>query len=270
MFMRIYELYSHHNTRLQQAIPLMPQNFDEKALYDEHEAVRDNFYAFLLGTFMHPGQPKLLMQLLHSVGVSLDDFEHDQQAVISRITSKNIPDVVWQAFSSSMDDVMERTRPLPLPRNTWLIHFTDNAREVAVHGFKHGINSTDIDDLYASRSEDKPLGPPGYNFAFVAGRNFESDLYGNKMAFYGRDAVLFQNSGIEVYHFGDGDKEVIFWGPDVSPKTIIWLTRGTNGWSVMAHPSKANRAVYAGKTIEQCIEWVRINQTQYRRLIYAI
>src|SRR4051812_38904112 len=71
----------------------------------------------------------------------------------------------------------------------------------------------------------------GYNFAFEAlGRDANWSASQGK---YGKHAVLFQNSGVHCYHYGDEETQIVFYGADVSPKNIIYLRNEGGDWQVM-------------------------------------
>ena len=47
---------------------------------------------------------------------------------------------------------------------------------------------------------------------------------------YGKDAVIFKGTGVEVYHIGDEENQIIFWGSDVDKDSIFYLNR-SNYWT---------------------------------------
>jgi hypothetical protein len=96
-----------------------------------------------------------------------------------------------------------------LPRSTWLIHFSRLASEIALDGFKYGASDQSDLGLTTHKGNAERFSEPGYNFAYIStnlGRNYEA---------YGDGAVMFQNAGVHVYHYGDDENQVIFFGPDV-------------------------------------------------------
>lgn len=126
----------------------------------------------------------------------------------------------------------------------------------------------------------------GYNFAFVA------DQATNREALYylghlddAAGAVMFKADGVEAFHYGDTQYQVIFWGPsarniipifhlNVEESGIVGFSddpdyeddylanRGDfNCWCVIG---KNNRMLYCHEQIEKIIDWVERNYYQYR------
>ena len=63
----------------------------------------------------------------------------------------------------------------------------------------------------------------GYNFAVELNSPEADQLFKNKR--YGLDAVIFQSSGVEVFHRYDKQNQIIFWGKDVDKNKIIIAKR---------------------------------------------
>ena len=166
--------------------------------------------------------------------------------------------------------------------NQWLIHFTTCPFEIAKYGFTQG--SSNVSDLACTHGEYSSK--EGYNFAFVADNatNHEALYYLGRLD-DNAGAVMFKADGVEAYHFGDEQNQVIFWGP--SARNIIpiyhlnvedsgvvdfsddpdyeddyFANRGdTDCWCVMG---KNNRILYYHEQIEKIIDWVERNYYQYR------
>lgn len=204
-----------------------------------------------------------------------DDFPEDVKAeFISYIKNHGIDDMMQHTPHEAptwAHASLENTHLLP--RTTWLVHFTDNAYEIAKDGFKYGVYDMDklgLTTWYRNDGFTKKHG--GYNFAFLAdGNDADNGARGKK---YGRDAVLFQSSGVLIYHYGDSEKQVVFWGASVDPRSIIRLERlsSHDDWSVKEHPrakSRRDRAyVYGGdRSFRDCVAWAQQNYRQYAKLI---
>lgn len=172
--------------------------------------------------------------------------------------------------------------------NQWLIHFTPNAGEIAANGFTKGTQ--DMEELGVTHGSQRY--EEGYNFAFIADKatNEEARYYLTNGG-YGRlddnaGAVMFKADGIEAYHGGDCQNQVIFWGP--SAKNIIPIYHGdveemsyvgwdyddienpdkfynnrgdTNCWYILG---KNNNLLYCNEDIRKIITWVEKNYFQYR------
>lgn len=151
-----------------------------------------------------------------------------------------------------------------LPRTTWLVHFSDNAEAIAYNGFKYGIDQMDKLGL-TTYWNDSAKSAEGYNFAFLANGRYAS--YAESKGKYGREAVIFQNSGVLVHHHGDEEEQVIFKGKDVDPRGIVYLKKRDGEWMVMSTRVKRYqeaRALFKGE-FEDCVKWVQANFVQYRR-----
>ncbi len=116
-----------------------------------------------------------------------------------------------------------------LPPDTWLVHFVDEPESVGRDGFAYGHEDERTLGLTTHFVDSVRKNGPGWNFAFRAtspdARNAASARK------YGRNAVLFQAPGVRVYHWGDEEEQVIFWGPSV--RQFILLHRSSEvEWGV--------------------------------------
>ena len=143
-----------------------------------------------------------------------------------------------------------------LPHSTWLIHFTDHADQIVQQGFIKGVEN--IDQLHLTRLGDafgnvtrRTSENPGYNFAYQVGK---TDLNSWRNG-YGRDAVMFQSRGVPIYHNGDEEGQVIFYGPNVRRSRIVLLRRVGNSWQA----EKAERALYRSRSLNRVARWVADN-----------
>lgn len=95
-----------------------------------------------------------------------------------------------------------------LDEDEWLIHFTDDAYGIAHDGFTHGTDDMQALCLTTWKThESKQRG--GYNFAFTL---HDYLRYGGER--YGHEAVLFKaDAAVLIYHYGDEENQVVFWGP---------------------------------------------------------
>lgn len=172
--------------------------------------------------------------------------------------------------------------------NQWLIHFTPDPAEIAMNGFTKGTQ--DVEELGVTHGSQRH--EEGYNFAFIADKatNAEAryylghDGYGNLDDNAG--AVMFKADGVEAYHGGDNQDQVIFWGPsarniipiyhgnveelsyvgwdydDIENPDKFYKNRGdTNCWYILG---KNNNLLYCNENIRKIITWVKNNYFQYR------
>jgi hypothetical protein len=146
-----------------------------------------------------------------------------------------------------------------LIKNQWLIHFTDNANDIAKEGFKYGIDEMEKLGLTCHLSDfEKKYG--GYNFAYTLS---DFPKYAKKSGGYkyGKEAVIFNASGIKVWHYGDEEPQVIFYGN--TAKNIIPITSGEN--SEFAIYSKDNKILYENDDLKNVVYWLIKNFNQYRK-----
>ncbi len=149
-----------------------------------------------------------------------------------------------------------------LRRQTWLIHFSDSAYYVWKEGFKHGIDDYQRLGL-TTHYTDSAKKRGGYNFAFEIGN--ERDIASGSQK-YGSGAVMFQSAGVEAYHYGDEEHQVIFYGKHVKPSSIIYLYQEDGLWHVCAARGSGNRGwLYRHEDINNVTGWVAENFGQYRR-----
>lgn len=144
-----------------------------------------------------------------------------------------------------------------LPASTWLVHWTDDARSIAAKGFKHGLS--DVTRLGLTKHfNDSAKKFGGYNFAFKASDVEDSSSYGSEL-------VVFQSSGVECYHSGDEEDQVVFWGGSITSKPVAivsdpdaddgkFVVLGANGEPV----ARLSGAVAA-------VKWVIAHGDRHRR-----
>jgi len=159
-----------------------------------------------------------------------------------------------------------------LPANSWLVHFSNNAYSIAASGFKIGVDDMSRLGLTTYiRNDSYQKAHGGYNFAFSA----NDPQYYNNGTKYGEHFVMFQNSGVEVLHRGDMERQIIFHGSDVDPRGIILVLHTNDYWNVMANPNSKNgfnsygelKVLVKLENIRDAVEWVIKNHSQYRRLL---
>lgn len=141
-------------------------------------------------------------------------------------------------------------------KNEWCIHFGNNATEIAKEGFTGGTE--DISHLaYTNAGQEKPTA--GYNFAFVINdRKVDYNEYGD-------EAVIFRTSGVEIYHYGDNEDQVIFWGPNAHDFIPIKFDREYGDWVVKG---MKDQVLKMGRPSE-IAAWATENLPQYRKQIMA-
>jgi len=138
-------------------------------------------------------------------------------------------------------------------KNEWCIHFGSDSESIAKEGFTGG--TPDIESLaYTNAGQQKHYA--GYNFAFLINdRKVDYNEYGD-------EAVIFRTSGVEIYHYGDNQNQVIFWGPNV--KSFIPIHQDNGDWVVYGQNGQV--LVRCGRPSEIAL-WATENLPQYRKQI---
>ena len=154
-----------------------------------------------------------------------------------------------------------------LIKNQWLIHFTDNANDIAREGFKFGVSEQDKLGLTTHLGEfDKKYG--GYNFAYMLSDFMRYGVpdYNRGTEFkYGSNAVIFRASGIKLWHSSDNEPQVIFWG-ETAANIIPIIESDDAKWAIFSN--KTNRVLYASDNLEIVVKWLVQNFEQYRKQLY--
>ena len=143
--------------------------------------------------------------------------------------------------------------------DTWLIHFSDDADDIAREGFAKGVyDPSELGLTHYLHSSQKEY--PGYNFAFYA--NSRDAIFAANKSKYGKHAVMFQSAGIDAYHYGDEEHQIIFWGPSVDQRRIVLLLNHDD-WCVA---TTLGDCIHTGE-FENVVSWVINHHHQYRRII---
>ena len=127
---------------------------------------------------------------------------------------ETLPDKVFEEFLSNLplDIRSDPNSPTYLfmdferdVDNEWLIHGTNDAGSIEANGFTRGV--WDLASLGLTTALVDKVKTGGFNFAFYATSFHEKEVLA-----YGKEAVVFRASGIEVYHHGDQQRQIIFLG----------------------------------------------------------
>jgi hypothetical protein len=194
--------------------------------------------------------------LAEKIGKSMSPTE--QEGFLAYINQNNPGDVPTHSL---MDLQSQKGRKGFLPPTTWLIHFSDDAEDVATDGLTKGQG--DIDRLALTTHQgkaEKEYG--GYNFAFIADSKYAAQTA--RTGKYGRNAVMFQASGIPVYHYSDEEDQVVVWGKDVSTEKMVFLSNDGGEWTVRSRKGGRDPITGDFKTV---VAWVMKNYNQYRRVL---
>jgi hypothetical protein len=101
----------------------------------------------------------------------------------------------------------------------------------------------------------------GYNFAFTLNKFLKSQLKRSDEFKYGKEAVLFRASGIEAWHIGDEEYQVLFYGN--TAKNIVAVTEGyEKRWGIRG---KSGRILFEDDDLDVVVKWFVKNYNQYRK-----
>jgi hypothetical protein len=177
-----------------------------------------------------------------------------------------VPDDLYEEFLKDGGDWMHRNDPTEAPsflhmgferivRNQWLVHYTNNPDDIAYNGFTIGMD--DLTKLGITTWFTDKGKPGGYNYGVPAdqARKIEGK--------YGKHAVIFRASGIEVYHYGDEERQTIFWGEDA--RDIVPIYNHYGKWSVV--DGMSGRTIFENEDVQAVVDWVVANFNQYRRTL---
>lgn len=151
-----------------------------------------------------------------------------------------------------------------LIKNQWLIHFTNNPNSIADEGFKYGVD--DIDKLGLTTYEGdfaKKYG--GYNFAYTLNdfSKYAKSNQGWRNEYkYGNYAVVFNASGVKLWHYSDEEYQVIFYGN--TARNIIPITQGENE-KYGIYSNKTSQLLFESDELEKVVSWLVKNFVQYRK-----
>jgi hypothetical protein len=128
--------------------------------------------------------------------------------------------------------------------NEWLIHGTNDAESIEANGFTRGV--WDLASLGLTTQLVDKVKTGGFNFAFYATSFHEKEVLA-----YGKEAVVFRASGIEVDHYGDQQRQIIFLGNTATDIHSINYSSGI--YYVMI-----NDVEFEG-TLKECADWIMEN-----------
>ena len=189
----------------------------------------------------------------------MNEYPHDFDNMIDRYTS----DIEPNQTAKSMD----YRHPVV---NKWMVHFSSNAWDIFFDGFKYG---TDDPTKLALTNAGSTKGKYGnYLFAFDMD---DADKYGRggfrKSEFkYGDKAIVFVGSGLEFYHHGDEEPQIVF--DKDSPKGCFLVkeedTKNDDArrekYVIYGHAGKRSYKALASKEkFSDALDWCRDNVRQY-------
>ena len=189
------------------------------------------------------------------------EFEYEDESLIEMFCNMLEENNLCDHFVSEMQSIVDYYI-LPswctmdfnrVVKNEWCIHFGSDSENIAREGFTGG--TPEIEHLaYTNAGAQKSSA--GYDFAFLI--NDRGVDYNG----YGDEAVIFRTSGVEIYHYGDNQNQVVFWGPNV--KSFIPIHQDNGDWVVYGQNGQV--LVRCGRPSEIAL-WATENLPQYRKQI---
>jgi len=217
--------------------------------------------------------------LNNAAGTEWDNYEDATDDDIDPDVFLNFPARMRGQIEDEIYGNLSRDDPSMLPthrhadyrgvvkRNEWLVHFSDHASEIAANGFVYGVDNMDQLGLtnYFGKSA-KQYG--GYNFAFVA--NSRDALGAANRRKYGDSFVMFRNAGVKMWHYGDEEDQVVFWGKDIDPRMIVQINRVDGEFAIIPRGewkgSQTREYLIKGE-YRQVVNWVMTNFDRYRKVL---
>jgi hypothetical protein len=189
------------------------------------------------------------------------EFDYEDESLIEMFLNMLEENNLCDHFVSEMQNIVDYYE-LPswctmdfnrVVKNEWCIHFGSDSESIAKEGFTGG--TPDIERLaYTNAGVQKSSA--GYDFAFSI--NDRSVDYNG----YGDEAVIFRTSGVEIFHYGDNQNQVVFWGPNV--KSFIPIHQDNGDWVVYGQNGQV--LVRCSRPSEIAL-WATENLPQYRKQI---
>ena len=189
------------------------------------------------------------------------EFDYEDESLVEMFLNMLEENNLCDHFVSEMQNIVDYYE-LPswctmdfnrIVKNEWCIHFGSDSESIAKEGFTGG--TPEIEHLaYTNAGAQKSSA--GYDFAFLI--NDRSVDYNG----YGNEAVIFRTSGVEIYHYGDNQNQVVFWGPNV--KSFIPIHQDNGDWVVYGQNGQV--LVRCGRPSEIAL-WATENLPQYRKQI---
>ena len=143
----------------------------------------------------------------------------------------------------------------------WLIHFTNDAKDISENGFRYGFDSMQGLGLTTWYTDAKRKSSPGFNFAYPA----EGRKAREKQDSYGSEAVVFWGGGVQGYHTGDDESQIIFWGPAIQKDMIFPLySEGRDTWECR---DPNGRVIIGGRSLDFLVPWVIQNTRMLQSIL---
>lgn len=266
----ILEVYSKLNTHLRDYLHDKPLDFHSWG---------EDFKNWLTSTMDEDELEELLSDTNMSVE-ELHDYEYgdtndsEMENIFNYLMRDNDKKNEFVEYIKDLDQAyappysaMDLNHKKLLHRTTWLVHFCDDADGIKRKGFIYGHDDMEH-ALHLTRQHHDYGRGEGYNFAFVAtSRDAINSRGGRHGGKYGDEFVLFQNAGVHVYHYGDEENQVIFWGSEVDKKHIIPVKYNRSEEEFYVQDQRTDKTLYKTDDYKTMVEWIIKNYNQYRKAL---
>lgn len=218
------------------------------------------------------------------LNLNTEDFfweneEENKKALVAFMNEHpNVANAAIERYNDDEPGMTKNTMDYRHPLiNKWLVHYSDNGWDIFREGFKYGNEDmTNIGLTNAGSTKGKQHGD--YLFAYDiddAVRYGSSTHKGTGKFKYGEIAIVFIASGIEFYHYGDEEPQVVF--DKKTPKGCFLIEKDDLEYDdprdykfvIYGHAGKNGHQALASKeNMKEALDWCQTNFRQYQNFYY--
>jgi hypothetical protein len=150
-----------------------------------------------------------------------------------------------------------------IKHNNWMIHQSDDAWKIIRDGFMYGLEDyAELGLTTYIKQSAKLIGDDKHAYCFAYSIDDYSPRHEGR---YGKEAVVFRASGVQVYHFGDQEYQTIFVAGTATD--FVYVCKHEDGYGVAPKDTSVRDVVFKARTMGECLDWVAANYDQYRKAI---
>jgi len=192
-----------------------------------------------------------------------EDFSKDTYQDYFRLGEWEDPS--WYQRDHEAPSWFNLTNP-KLFKNQWVLHYTNDAEQIAQQGFKYGADDLSRLGGRVSNALQEQRSSGNFNFGYNTSNPSQYEAGHGK---YGREAVLLKASGVEAWHSGDGEQQVIFAGNTAKDILPITSSNYGSGWLVggLGKGGRPDGEGDAFPTLIKAVEWAKKNHAQYKNVM---
>ena len=141
-----------------------------------------------------------------------------------------------------------------------------DADQIAKGGFRYGQNDLSRLGGLVSNALDASRSSGKFNFAYNTNNQSQYQKGHGK---YGREAVLIKASGVEAWHSGDQEHQVIFDNSTAKDIVPLTLSDWGSGWLVggLGKGGRPDGQGDAFPSLVAAVEWAKKNYDQYKNVM---